>query len=116
MIQIQFVIKVRINKNIYNVISYKSRSVVLLTYVKCKNVTDVNETTIYYNITGLCHSLSYTFIVQVMDIFNNMKNKNHIGFCKLIICWFIYLIVFDNLFPQHYSNLPCSRTLSTVLL
>ena len=53
--------------------------------VYIQNVTDVNETTIYYNITGLCYSLIYTFIIQVMDIFNNIKDQNHIVFCKLII-------------------------------
>ena len=58
-------------------------------HVYIKNVTDVNETTIYYNITGQHPSLNYTFTVYIMDLFNNTKNEDHVIFCELLK--FIYL-------------------------
>ena len=42
-------------------------------YVYIKNVTDVNETTTYYNITGLHPSLNYTFTAYIMEF----KNGDH---------------------------------------
>ena len=82
--------------------------------VYIQNVTDVNETTVYYNITGLHPFLNYSFIAYIMDIFNNIKNQNYATLCKLIICWFA--LVLSNLLLCFHSNLPCPRTHSTVLL
>ena len=64
------------------------RLIVLFTYgitndnVNIQNVTDVNKTTIYYNMTALHPSFSYTFIIQIMDLFNNTKNENSVLFCE----------------------------------
>ena len=48
------------------------------------NSTDVNETTIYYNITGLHPFLNYTFTTYIMDLFNRKKNKDYVIFSELI--------------------------------
>ena len=56
--------------------------------VYIKNVTDVNETTLYYNTTGLHPSINYIFTAYIMDFLNNTKNEDHIMFCKLIILLF----------------------------
>ena len=51
------------------------------------SATKVNETTIYYTITGLHPSLNYTFFVYIMDLFNNTKDQDYITFCKLIVMY-----------------------------
>ena len=47
--------------------------------------TDVNETTTYYNITGLDPSLNYTFTASLDDLLNGTRNKDHVTFCKSIV-------------------------------
>ena len=70
------------------IIKFFFRLIVLFTYgitndnVNIQNVTGVNKTTIYYNMTALHPSLSYTFIIQIMDLFNNTKNENSVLFCE----------------------------------
>ena len=51
------------------------------------NAINVNETTITYTITGLHPSLSYTFSVYIMDLFNNTKDQDYITFGKLIVMY-----------------------------
>ena len=53
--------------------------------VYIQNVTDVNEKTVYYNITGLRPSLNYTFTALVLDLYKNTNNKAEVIFCELTV-------------------------------
>ena len=52
------------------------------------NRTDINETTIYYSITGLHPSLNYTFTASLDNLANSTRNKDHVTFCKSIVAIF----------------------------
>ena len=85
-IQAQFTINVR--TTVYKHI------IIIYIYFQIKgfphlcNVTDVNETTLYYNITGLHPSLYYTFTAYIIDLYNNTKDEDHIIFFELVTCFF----------------------------
>ena len=47
--------------------------------------TDVNETTIYYYITGLHPSLNYTFTASLYNLLDSRRNEDHVTFSKSIV-------------------------------
>ena len=76
------------------------------------NATDSDQAVVtYYTITNLHSFTKFNFTACITNTFNTTKGKDHIMFSELTI----HIINKSNgLCP--YSNLPCSRTHSTVLL
>ena len=47
-----------------------------------------NEITTSYNITDLHSSLQFIFTAYIMDLYGNIKDKDKVIFCELIIILF----------------------------
>ena len=64
--------------------------------------------TVNYTVSNISPQLNYIFITDILDYFNMSKTKNESFLSEFLI----EIITFYH----QYSNLPCSRTHSTVLL